>query len=56
MVLEQFDSFWSHDLGIVRTRLKEVEQAGRVPHAVIISGLRRAGKSTLLLQLAHRLG
>ena len=26
------------------------------PHAVIISGLRRVGKSTLLAQLAHRLG
>lgn len=56
MLLEQFDSFWSLDLGIVRTQLAGVEQASRVPHAVIISGLRRAGKSTLLLQLAHRLG
>ena len=27
-----------------------------LPHAVIISGLRRVGKSTLLAQLAHRLG
>jgi len=27
-----------------------------LPHAVIVSGLRRAGKSTLLLQLAHLLG
>jgi len=56
MLLEQFDSFWSRDLGIVRTQLAEVERAGGIPHAVIISGLRRAGKSTLLLQLAHRLG
>ncbi len=56
MLLEQFNSFWSHDLGILRTQLAEVEQAGKVPHAVIISGMRRAGKSTLLLQLAHRLG
>ncbi len=30
--------------------------AASLPHAVIISGLRRAGKSTLLAQLAHRLG
>lgn len=56
MLLEQFDSFWGLDLGILRTQLTEVERASKVPHAVIISGLRRAGKSTLLLQLARRLG
>ena len=27
-----------------------------VPHAVIVSGLRRVGKSTLLAQTAHKLG
>jgi predicted AAA+ superfamily ATPase len=31
-------------------------QAAGLPHAVIISGLRRAGKSTLLAQMAHQLG
>jgi predicted AAA+ superfamily ATPase len=36
--------------------LTELERAAPLPHAVIISGLRRAGKSTLLAQLAHRLG
>jgi len=56
MLLEQSESFWRRDTGIERTQLAELERAARLPHAVIISGLRRAGKSTLLAQLAHRLG
>lgn len=56
MVLEQFEFFWALDTGIPRTQLAQVEQAKDVPHAVIVSGLRRAGKSTLLAQMAHRLG
>ncbi|HSG46134.1 MAG TPA: ATP-binding protein, partial [Anaerolineales bacterium] len=56
MVLEQFEFFWNLDIGIVRTQLSQVESARNVPHAVIVSGLRRAGKSTLLAQMAHRLG
>ena len=55
MVLEQFEFFWNLDIGIVRTQLA-VESARNVPHAVIVSGLRHAGKSTLLAQIAHRLG
>ena len=56
MLLEQFDSFWKRETGIPRDRLADVERAAKVPHAVIVSGLRRAGKSTLLAQLAHKLG
>jgi predicted AAA+ superfamily ATPase len=56
MLLEQFQAFWQRDTGIVRSQLAEVEKAGGLPHAVIVSGLRRAGKSTLLAQMAHRLG
>jgi predicted AAA+ superfamily ATPase len=56
MLLEQFDTFWQYDTGTVRTQLAKIEQAASLPHAVIISGLRRAGKSTLLAQMAHRLG
>ena len=56
MLLEQFDSFWKRDTGIPRDRLVEVEKAAGLPHAVILSGLRRVGKSTLLAQMAHRLG
>lgn len=56
MVLEQFKAFWQSETGIVRTQLARLEQAAGLSHAVIISGLRRAGKSTLLAQMAHQLG
>jgi len=56
MVLEQFEFFWNLDTGIVRTQLSQVESARNVPHAVIVSGLRRVGKSAMLAQMAHRLG
>ncbi len=56
LLLEQFEMFRQIDIGIPRARLVEVEQAASLPHAVIISGLRRAGKSTLLAQMAHKLG
>lgn len=56
LLLEQAQSFWRRDIGIERDQLAEVQRAATLPHAVIISGLRRAGKSTLLAQLAHRLG
>jgi predicted AAA+ superfamily ATPase len=56
MLLEQADAFWKHDAGIPRVRLAELERAALLPHAVIISGLRRVGKSTLLAQMARKLG
>ena len=56
LLLEQFDSFWRKDTGILRGKLVNLEQAAKLPHAVIISGLRRVGKSTLLAQMAHKLG
>lgn len=56
MLLEQFDSFWKQETGIPRDQLSKMEQAANLPHAVIISGLRRVGKSTLLSQMAHKLG
>lgn len=56
MLLEQHQAFWQHDTGVERVQLAELERLAQLPHAVIISGLRRVGKSTLLAQLAHRLG
>lgn len=56
LLLEQHDDFLKRDPGILRTRLKEVERAVDTPFTVVISGLRRSGKSTLLSQLARRLG
>ena len=56
MLLEQYEAFWRYDIGTIRTQLAKIEQAASLPHAVIVSGLRRVGKSTLLAQMAHRLG
>lgn len=56
MLLEHMEAFWQRDTGIERERLADVARVAALPHAVIISGLRRVGKSTLLAQMAHRLG
>jgi hypothetical protein len=56
MLVEQHQAFWARDIGLERVQLAELERAAAVPHAVIVSGLRRVGKSTLLAQHAHRLG
>ena len=56
MLLEQANAFCHVDLGTVRTQLSKVIQAAALPHAVIVSGLRRVGKSTLLAQMADQLG
>lgn len=56
ILLEQFQEFWGRETGVERTRLTALDQAAPLPHAVIVSGLRRVGKSTLLAQMAHKLG
>lgn len=56
MLLEQKEAFWQRDTGIPRERLADVAKAADLPHAIIVSGMRRVGKSTLLAQMAHRLG
>ncbi|MFO7583759.1 MAG: AAA family ATPase, partial [Anaerolineales bacterium] len=56
MLLEQQQAFWQAEIGIEREQLGEIERALPLPHAVVISGLRRVGKSTLLAQFAHRFG
>ncbi len=56
LLVEQFNAFWKLDIGIRRSKLNEVEKTATLPHAVIVSGLRRCGKSTLLAQYAHQIG
>jgi hypothetical protein len=46
MLLEQFKFFWQREIGIERLKLREVEKAMPLPHVIVISGLRRVGKST----------
>lgn len=51
ILLEQMDIILHKPLGVERTILKVLEQKGSLPHVVILTGLRRSGKSTLLRQV-----
>ncbi|MBI5613505.1 ATP-binding protein, partial [Candidatus Gottesmanbacteria bacterium] len=53
LLLEQQKEFLQKDLGTQRQRLAEIAMYKDTPFPVVISGLRRAGKSTLLAQIAH---
>jgi len=54
LLIEQRDEFIKKDVGVERTKLKEIEKYKDTPHTVVISGLRRVGKSTLLAQIARK--
>lgn len=54
LLLGQYENFESLDLGVERELLKDVKIEGHHPFAIIISGLRRVGKSTLLAQIARK--
>lgn len=52
VLLEQRTSFLRKSGGVSRTILQKVERYKPLPHTVVITGLRRTGKSTLLRQIA----
>jgi predicted AAA+ superfamily ATPase len=54
LLVEQREELAKFDLGVEREKLAQVAEYKNTPFQVIISGLRRAGKSTLLAQLAHK--
>lgn len=51
IILEQEENQCELELGIEREILTEIKKSFILPHAIIISGLRRCGKSTLLRQI-----
>lgn len=51
VILEQEKSKKLLPLGIERDQLKNIDSLIPLPHAVIVSGIRRCGKSTLMLQI-----
>jgi len=51
ILFEQKELLREKERGIEREELKTIKRYIRVPHVVVISGLRRSGKSTLLLQI-----
>lgn len=54
LLIEQREEFLRKDLGTQRTKLSEIASYKNTPFPIVISGLRRVGKSTLLAQLAHK--
>src|SRR3989338_3731984 len=54
LLIEQRSEILNLELGIEREKLLEISKYKNTPFPVVISGLRRAGKSTLLSQLAHK--
>jgi predicted AAA+ superfamily ATPase len=56
MLLVHEQAFWQRDTGHERVQLAVIERAAPLPHAVIVSGLPRVGKSTLLAQFPHHPG
>lgn len=56
ILLEQQVIFSKKDRGIQRKALKQIKTALSSPFAIVISGLRRVGKSTLLAQTSDLLG
>ncbi|MBI3955732.1 ATP-binding protein [Candidatus Gottesmanbacteria bacterium] len=50
---DQAERFTKQDPGIQREALKKVKRLAATPFAIVVSGLRRAGKSTLLSQIAQ---
>jgi uncharacterized protein len=53
---EQFGVFNAQPLGVPRERIADVRLRLNSPFPVIITGLRRVGKSTIAAQMAHELG
>lgn len=51
IVVQQREELKEKDRGIARESLEEIRKYLKIPHVVIISGVRRSGKSTLLTQI-----
>lgn len=55
IVIEQQKVLETRPVGIERNGLEQLKEYFTLPHVVIIAGIRRAGKSTLLSQIQHSL-
>lgn len=54
IILEQQQNILSKDLGIEREVLSKICEYTLLPHSIVISGIRRVGKSTLLAQIINK--
>ena len=53
VILEQKEMQRSLDRGIKREKLESLTKYFSMPHSIVVSGIRRVGKSTLLAQIIH---
>jgi len=51
ILVKQRETILKKDYGIERTIFQEIEAKLKLPHVVVLTGLRRSGKSTLLRQV-----
>ena len=54
VVLEQHEYLQAFSTGVERESLSEIVQVLKLPHVVAIMGMRRSGKSTLMIQALRR--
>ncbi|MBI1972936.1 AAA family ATPase, partial [Candidatus Woesearchaeota archaeon] len=54
VLIRQREIILSKEYGVERTALKEIEAKIKLPHVVVVTGLRRSGKSTLLRQVISK--
>ncbi len=54
ILVKQKEIILNKEYGIERSILKEIESKIKLPHVVVLTGLRRSGKSTLLRQLIKK--
>lgn len=54
ILMSQQESILKKKSGIERNILKEIEKKKKLPHVIVITGLRRSGKSTLLRQIIEK--
>ena len=54
ILIKQRETILKKNYGVERSVLKEVESKIKLPHVIVLTGLRRSGKSTLLRQLIKK--
>jgi len=54
LVINQNEQFNSKDVGVPRDALDDIKTICETPHIIVITGHRRAGKSTYMLQIAKK--